>query len=195
MLRALLIAFLCGALFAVPLALWAGYQLWHAPAVAAIEPAAAGYRQADAVGSQVLPRTPVAELPTAPHAIPKGATEVRRIQATVQPHAQPPADDGICTPCGPVRLDLSLAQQDDGVRAIVSSPDGQVTGGHDLALPGFARSAPRHVLIGTWAARDTWSVFALRRQPIFGLPTLAGAGVMQWPGEPAMPALALGAEF
>ncbi|WP_018609431.1 hypothetical protein [Uliginosibacterium gangwonense] len=111
-------------------------------------PAAA---QSQADGSQILARTPKQEaLPPAPHVIPKGAVEERRISVTVKPRpaslhpypktaATPPADQSsppaqAQTDCAPVTVDLSLIRQNGGRRVIASSPDGIVIGGLDIPI-------------------------------------------------------------
>ncbi|WP_018606785.1 hypothetical protein [Uliginosibacterium gangwonense] len=107
-------------------------------------PAAA---QSQADGSLILARTPPPTsdaLPPAPHVIPKGAVEERRISVTVKPHplpakiTTPPVDQSSAQPaqadCAPVTVDLSLIRQNGGRRVIASSPDGIVIGGLDIPI-------------------------------------------------------------
>lgn len=117
--------------------------------------AAPQLRQDD--GSAVAARQPTAAPPKAPHALPRGAKEERRISATVSP-AKPD--------CPPVRLDLSLVQVDGGRRVVASSPDGEVIQALDMPieaalLPPPIRPwaagvsyAPRAELGGVWIERD-----------------------------------------
>lgn len=135
----------------------AGYLLGRgdAPRPESIAPAPA---QLQLDGSLVLERRPAPVAPAqAPHAIPRGAVEERRVAVTVQPERED---------CPPVRLDLSLIREGDGRRVIASSLDGRVTGGMDIPiervlLPPPARPwaagvswEPRQELGGIWLQRD-----------------------------------------
>lgn len=139
----------------------AGYGLgwWlrgtDAPATEIVASAPA-VRQDD--GSLVPAREPQAKPPPAPHALPRGSKEERRISATVSP-AKPD--------CPPVRLVLSLVQDGAGGRRVVaSSPDGEVIQALDMPIvpalvPPPARPwaagvswAPREELGGVWVERD-----------------------------------------
>ena len=95
-------------------------------------------RQAD--GSLIAERTPEAKPAPAPHKIPRGWKEDRRVSATVKPTR---AD------CPPVALDMSLVRDGEGgKRVIVSSPDGTVTGAQDIPIdPGLVPAPVRR-----WAA-------------------------------------------
>ncbi|WP_104228452.1 hypothetical protein [Solimonas fluminis] len=132
---------------------WMRGDLAPRPEVTAAAPAV---RQED--GSLVAAREPHAKPPPAPHALPMGSREERRISATVSP-AKPD--------CPPVRLDLSLVRDDAGGRRMVaSSPDGEVIQALDMPieaafLPPPARPwaagvswAPREELGGVWIERD-----------------------------------------
>jgi hypothetical protein len=120
--------------------LGAGYWLGvktSAPTPENIAPAAA-QRQAD--GSVIPERRPVAgKPPPAPHVLPKGSTEERRVSITVQPRAglKLPAtaeQSSAVAECPPVTVDLSLVRQGDGRRVVASSPDGDVIGALDVPL-------------------------------------------------------------
>lgn len=130
----------------------------HSPVKAVHEAAAPAQRQAD--GSLVLARAEgTTTPPAAPHAIPKGAVEERRIQVVVQPargvisHVQdiaptmtkgdslsllrdaphPGAVDS-CD-CPPVTVDLSLIRNKDKThRVVASSPNGQILSGLDIPI-------------------------------------------------------------
>ena len=134
----------------------AGYLLGRgdAPRPESIAPAPE-QRQPDS--SLMLERRPAAAPAKAPHQIPAGAVEERRVAVTVQPEHED---------CPPVRLDLSLIREGDGRRVVASSPDGRVTGGLDLPIERGLISAParpwaagvswepRHELGGVWLQRD-----------------------------------------
>lgn len=95
-------------------------------------------RQAD--HSLIAERTPDASPAPAPHEIPKGWREERRVSATVLPKR---AD------CPPVSLDMSIVRDDEGgKRVIVSSQDGEVEIARDIPIePDAATPAPKR-----WAA-------------------------------------------
>lgn len=130
----------------------------HSPVKAVHEAAAPAQRQAD--GSLVLARAEgTTTPPDAPHALPKGAKEERRVQVVVQPqrgvisHVQDiaptmtkgdsmsllrdaphPGTMDSCD-CPPVIVDLSLVRMPDKTRRVVaSSPDGVVLSGVDIPV-------------------------------------------------------------
>ncbi|MBM3115008.1 hypothetical protein [Jeongeupia naejangsanensis] len=132
---------LLGTLVVVLLAvLTLGWALWPAPRPAL--PASTAVRQADGslVAAQRAPTA--AEVAKAPHAIPRGLREERRISATIRPKPVASAADADCPP---TTVDLSLVRDGDMRRVIVSSPDGEVTTATDLV---FAPSPPAR----PWAA-------------------------------------------
>lgn len=95
-------------------------------------------RQAD--HSLIAERTPEAALPRAPHLIPKGWKEERRISATIKPEK---AD------CPHVDLDMSLVRDDEGGRRVIlSSPDGEVVSAKDIPIEPALIPAPTR----RWAA-------------------------------------------
>lgn len=81
-------------------------------------------------GSVIAERVPDAKPSPAPHQIPPGHVEVRRVEVEVQPDAPG------CPVC---RVDLSLVRDNEGgQRVITSSPDGTVTRALDVPiLPGL----------------------------------------------------------
>lgn len=102
-------------------------------------------------GSVIAAREPHAAPGKAPHMIPRGAVEERRVSVTVQPRAKQPASasgesDQTVTP-PPVQVDLSLVRMDGGRRVIASSPDGDVVGALDVPIEAAALPASR-----PWAA-------------------------------------------
>lgn len=95
-------------------------------------------RQAD--GSLIAERTPQAKPAAAPHKIPRGWREERRVSATVKPTR---AD------CPPVALDMSLVRDGEGgKRVVLSSPDGTVTAAQDIPIEPALVPAPAR----RWAA-------------------------------------------
>lgn len=136
---------------------WGGWELrgGELPAMEVVSKAPE-VRQGD--GSLLAAREPQAKPLPPPHAIPKGSREERRISATVSP-AKPD--------CPPLRLDLSLVQDEAGGRRVVaSSPDGEVIQALDMPvvaalLPQPTRPwaagvswTPREELGGVWLERD-----------------------------------------
>lgn len=99
----------------------------------AIEPAPE-VRQND--GSIVLERDPQPASEPAPHAIPAGHVEERRISVHVQPDvSKKPLDMDTSCECKPVRVDLSLVRDTEGGRRVIaSSPDGRILGGLDVPI-------------------------------------------------------------
>ncbi|MGH8443896.1 MAG: hypothetical protein ACREVL_01460 [Solimonas sp.] len=144
----LLLAFAAGGLLAIRL------MRGELPTPEQTAPAVA-VRQAD--DSLVLARVQQADPGAAPHAIPKGAKEERRIRATVQPKRGD---------CPPLRVDLSMLRDGDGRRVVASSPDGVVTEGSDMPIEAvLLPSAPKRWALGVsadpfaetyglWAERD-----------------------------------------
>lgn len=102
-------------------------------------------------GSVIAARQPDAAPAKAPHIIPRGAVEERRVSVTVQPRAKqaarPSADPDQAVTPSPVRVDLSLVRMDGGRRVIASSPDGDVVGALDVPIDAAAFSVSR-----PWAA-------------------------------------------
>ena len=90
-------------------------------------------------GSLVLERRSDPAPVAAPHAIPAGTGELRRITATVKP-ARPD--------CPPTTVTTSLVREGDGLRAVTSSPDGEVIGGSDVVVRRLDLAPP----VRPWAA-------------------------------------------
>lgn len=135
-------AFLCAAcsLLSGAVCGYAGYMLrdsMEAPEV--VEPAPE-VRQGD--DSLILERRPDPSPSPAPHTIPAGHVEERRISVQVQPDVIRKSDttntDVSVTPaceCKPVRVDLSLVRDAEGGRRVIaSSPDGRILGGLDVPI-------------------------------------------------------------
>lgn len=128
-------------LIGIVIGLAIGYRLWHIEPSPAAETVAPAVVQSD--GSHVLARVPVPpeNLPAAPHKIPAGSREERRISVTVQPEQQPATDTAPACSCDPVTVDLSLIRDKTGRRVVASSPDGEVVSGSD-AIVEVARVRP-----------------------------------------------------
>lgn len=187
--RAVLVAALLTALIVFPLALWLGYVLFHTEERTTVETFAPGYRQNDARGSYVGDRipTPRQNLQPAPHDIPKGTKEVRRISITVKPEAHytepvKPGEDGICPTlqCPPVTVDLSLVEEKQGhYRAVASSADGQVISALDIPIFEFGQRHQPNAVHVLWNTNE--DVFAAQYSRTLNLtvlghkPELAGA--------------------
>ena len=102
-------------------------------------PTAFPVRQHD--GSLIAERTPETAPAPAPHLIPRGWKEERRVSATVKPAK---AD------CPLVDLDMSLVRDDEGGRRVVlSSPDGEVVSAKDIPIePALIPAPPRRWAVG-----------------------------------------------
>lgn len=95
--------------------------------------------------------------PAAPHTIPAGAKELRRITTTVKSSKED---------CPPTTVTTSLVQEGQGLRAITSSPDGPVATGSDVVIRPLnmeppprlwaagASFEPVHGRYGAWVERD-----------------------------------------
>lgn len=101
-------------------------------------------------GSVIAERVPDAKPSPAPHVIPRGHVEVRRVEVEVQPDAPG------CPVC---RVDLSLVRDDEGgQRVIASSPTGSILRALDVPiLPGLLPPPVR-----PWAAGLSYDPFGGR---------------------------------
>jgi hypothetical protein len=84
-------------------------------------------------GSIVIERKPEAKPTKAPHKIPKGSTEERRVNLKLKPDAFVSDDGCQCDPA-PVSVNLSLVRDDQGRRVVASSPGGQIVGALDVPI-------------------------------------------------------------
>ena len=84
-------------------------------------------------GSLILERKPEARPTPAPHKIPKGAIEERRVGIKLKPPAFESAAGCKCDP-KPLDVSLSLVREGDGRRVIASSPQGQILAGLDMPI-------------------------------------------------------------
>jgi len=152
--------------------------LFYRPSEKPLESYAPPVRQED--GSLMLERNPDAKPPAAPHALPKGAKEERRVSVVVKPPkgrimrpnvefyfadvGTPPSDSQFVRAvkesltadscdCQPVTVDLSLVRMPDKTRRVVaSSPTGQILSGIDIPIE--SPTIPRTLL---WAIGGTYS--------------------------------------
>ena len=101
-------------------------------------------------GSVIAERDPTPPDAPAPHRIPRGNVEVRRVEVEVQPDAPG------CPVC---RVDLSLVRDDEGgQRVIASSPNGSILRALDVPiLPGLLPPPVR-----PWAAGLSYDPFGGR---------------------------------
>jgi hypothetical protein len=134
-----------------------GWALWFSKP--SKESAAMAVVQSDS--SIILSRSGETPDSAAPHIIPKGATEVRRIQVVVQPsrgivvrgdsseavglirsNENPPMAMAVDScDCPPIRVDLSLVRMPDKTgRVIASSPSGKILSGIDFPLESLGES-------------------------------------------------------
>lgn len=96
-------------------------------------PAAA---QSQPDGSLILARVPEAKPAKAPHKIPKGTTEERRVSIQLKPPAFESPAGCECEPA-PLDVNLSLVREDGkggGRRVVASSPQGQILAGLDVPI-------------------------------------------------------------
>ena len=149
-------------LVVVLLAGWLGYLLGnYRHPVTEVITAMPPVQQAD--GSVVAERVVVSKPSPAPHILPKGVHEERRVAITVKPKSQASIASGI--ECPPVSIDLSLVQSGDGRRIVVSSPDGDIVNAIDMPLEAGYMPPPAKVWAlgvsygsdrgkGVWLERD-----------------------------------------
>ncbi|WP_159670672.1 hypothetical protein [Andreprevotia sp. IGB-42] len=106
-------------------------------------------RQQD--GSVVAERVPQQKPGPAPHRLPKGSIEERRMHVVVKPSpaaAKLDASGAAYCDCGPVAVDLSLVRVGDGRRVVASSPDGNIISALDVPIePALIPPEPKR-----WAA-------------------------------------------
>lgn len=170
-----------GVLLGLIIGLTLGWKLYR-PAPTPREVAASAVRQGD--GSLVLERAPESAPGPAPHALPIGGVEERRVQVIVKYRDRPasgPSSAAGAAPsashtealpvlsdaaCPPLRVDLSLVRMPDKSRRVVaSSPDGEVVGGVDVPIePPRPEPRPiRWIAGGIYdPANRTAGAFALR---------------------------------
>lgn len=84
-------------------------------------------------GSIVIERKPEAAPSKAPHKIPKGGTEERRVNLKLKPDAFVSDEGCKCDPA-PVSVNLSLVRDDQGRRVVASSTGGQIVGALDVPI-------------------------------------------------------------
>lgn len=84
-------------------------------------------------GSIVIERKPEAAPSKAPHKIPKGSTEERRVNLKLKPDLFVTAEGCQCDPA-PVSVNLSLVRDDQGRRVVASSTGGQIVSALDVPI-------------------------------------------------------------
>lgn len=129
----------------------AAYRFGSLAATPKVEDTAPAAAQSQADGS-VIPerRPPAGKVEAAPHKLPSGSVEERRVSVTVKPRAKARSsgpETSAVLDCPPVTVDLSLVRSGSGRRAVVSSPDGEVLKALDIPLEAVAMPSERH-----WAA-------------------------------------------
>ncbi|WP_432721309.1 hypothetical protein R0381_002554 [Jeongeupia wiesaeckerbachi] len=117
------------------------WALWPTPHQALPASAAAVRQRDDSLVAERRAPT-AAEAAKAPHQLPRGMREERRVSATIKPR---PVASGTEADCPPTSVDLSLVRDGDARRVVVSSPDGEVTSATDLVLEAEPTARP-------WAA-------------------------------------------
>lgn len=108
---------------------------------------AAAPQVAQSDGSIIVERKPEAKPTKAPHKIPKGSTEERRVNLNLKPDAFVTADGCQCDP-EPVALNLSVVRDDQGRRVVASSQGGKIVSSLDVPIEATLRPPEPH----PWAA-------------------------------------------
>lgn len=197
--------FVVWSLLMVGLGMLIHYEWTKPPAAVSRETFAQQERQAD--GSVKAAKIPMPEkvIPPAPHVIPKGSKEERRISVTVKPappkrDPQPfkPDPDGQCRvpdtlTCPPVTVDLSIVRNDKGRDVIASSPDGTVLTAINIPIEEPRRDF-RNSIDAIYGGKERYSVTYMRETTVFGIPVGAGGGVIRFDDE-LVPAVGLRARF
>lgn len=138
--------------------------------------------QAD--GSVSLMRIPIppANLPPAPHIIPKGAKETARIHVIIKPRPStaPVMPGQAMCKCDPIAVELSLIHGKDGSGVIASSEDADIDSRESVYTPIFdaPKKTPNSVMVMANQTGKTIAATYARDIPIFGLPAKAGMGVI-----------------
>lgn len=193
--RLLLILLLAVLLAGIGIGLLIGYHLWHQSPVPSTESVRPAVVQSD--GSVQLARVPVAEPGPAPHIIPKGTREERRVRVVVQPQPLSSNPDSldkdhsehdlemVCS-CDPIAVDLSLVRHRDGSSGIVASAEGGTVdpaASIDTPILQDEPAAPRIRVDAVVASRDKWSAALMQEYRPFGVPVSVGPAVMRWEGD------------
>ena len=182
-----------GLLVGLLLGWWIGMPVALPP-----EPPAPSVRQAD--GSLVIERVdPKTQPAKPPHAIPKGANEMRRVSVVVQPpkgtikqslqvepkpdHIPQPGRMADLCDCPSVTVDLSLVRMPDKSRRVVaSSPTGQILSGVDVpieleSVPSIPRWMLSAIAVGDLDGIRPGALLSRRIGPF-----VAGGGFISDPG-------------
>lgn len=162
-------------------------------------------RQAD--DSVKAARVPIPEKskPPAPHIIPNGSREERRITVTVKP-ATPkrdhepfkPEPDGRCRipdtyVCPSVTVDLSIVRTDKGRDVIASSPDGTIMTAINIPIEEDRKSF-RNSLDVMFAGKTRYSASIMHETEVLGIPVGVGGGIIRFDDE-TVPAATFRARF
>lgn len=162
-------------------------------------------RQAD--DSVKAARVPIPEKskPPAPHIIPKGSKEERRITITVKPATpkrdhvpfKPEADGQCLIPdtyvCPPVTVDLSIVRNTKGREVIASSPDGTILTAINMPFE-ESRKDYRNSLDVMFAGKARYSASIMRETEVLGIPMGIGGGIIRFDDE-TVPAATFRARF
>ena len=152
-------------------------------------------------GSVISARVPADAVPAAPHAIPTGSKEERRVSVTIQPAKHPdktflPDINGKChaeqVVCPAITVDLSVVRNAGGDRDVIaSSKDGTVIESINIPIgdAGYYQTK-KLALSANYASNDRYSLSLVKQFNVMGVPVSAGAGIFHFDGE-AVPALSV----
>lgn len=173
-----LIILLLGILIGVAI----GYKLWHRPT----QPSTESFRPASVQkdGSVVVARIPVAAPPKAPHIIPKGAKEERRVSLLVMPEPTVTATGEVCT-CDPVAVNLSMIHGKDGSGIVASAEGGTIDDRASIDMPilDVIPASSRNRLDAIVSSKDRYAAALMHEFRPFDIPVSAGPAVMRFDGE------------
>lgn len=179
-----------GLLIGIAIGLFAGYKIWHEEPRSTTETVRQGRVQAD--GSVLVTRVPMADPGKAPHILPKGSKEERRVQVMVKPLAAPIEDPAAKCSCEPVMVDLSLIRDRDGTGIVASSENGEVLMDGTIDIPMIDPPEPKRGFAMATAepGRDNYTLSI--GKTYMGDRVMIGIGAMKIEGRSAGPALSIG---
>jgi hypothetical protein len=142
------------AILSLILGLVAGYMIRDSMEVPEDVSPAPAVRQDD--GSLIAERRHDPDPPPAPHQIPAGSTEERRIVATIRP-AHP---DPVTGRCPELKLTTSLIRDGRGRRAVLGALNGDIISGLDTPIvPGTVAAEPKWALGPSYGLIDgSWGL-------------------------------------
>lgn len=180
--RFLAYAVIAGVVLAFAIGALVSFLLFHKPVEQPrVEPVRVSQTLED--GSVVPYRIPLPKATKAPHLLPKGAKEERRIHIVTKPLV----NEKTGCECGPITLDVSLTKEADGNHgAVISSPQVEIQerGTYDTPFtPPTAALPARAITVMANPPAQVYSAYLTQRMVILGVPVEVGGGVVAVSGD------------